>query len=256
MIGVRKIKRLFNWICLLCILLSGCLFFYQDKQSQADSSDVQKTAPSEILLADNQSTSTSLIDVPLENQNTGSIPLENGCEVTALSMLMNYYDYGTDKNELADLLNYVTVYENEAEDIRGNPHEGFVGNIYEGYDAMGVAVEPIAQVAEEIVGTNQEVVASSDTSFSELVNLIQAGTPVWVVTTVDFEVPTASDFMTWQTTSGEVRVSPLCHAVVVTGVDEDHVYVNDPYGYKNRIVDRQDFEKIYQRMGSQSLYLS
>lgn len=196
-----------------------------------------------------------LIDVPLENQNEGETPLENGCEVTALSMLLNFYDYDTDKNQLADLLNYVPLYEDEAQTIHGNPHEGFVGNIYEGYDAMGVAVEPISDVAEKIISDQQKVVASSETSFAELAKVVQSGTPVWVVTTVDFQVPTADDFQTWQTTNGTIKVSPLCHAAVITEVDDEHVYVNDPYGYKNRTVDRSDFEKIFQLMGSESLYL-
>ncbi len=121
---------------------------------------------------------------------------------------------------------------------------------------MGVAVEPIAEVAEEVVQEGQKVVASSDTSFSELADLVQAGTPVWVITTVNYEIPTNSDYMIWETTSGEVTVSPLCHAVVITGVDDENVYVNDPYGYKNRIVKRSDFEKTYKKMGSQSLYLA
>jgi len=253
---VRKIKRLIKWTSFVLVLSAGCLFFfYQDKLAQVDSSEV-KTVQSPILLADKENTDTDLIDVPIENQNTGSIPLENGCEITALSMLLNYYGYETTKNELADLLEYVPVYENEAEGIRGNPHDGFVGNIYEGYDAMGVSVEPIAEVAEEVVQDDQEVVASSDTSFTALTSLVQAGTPVWVVTTVEFENPTANDFMLWETTSGEVTVSPLCHAVVITGADDENVYVNDPYGYKNRIVDRSEFEEIYQKMGSQSLYLA
>ncbi|MFQ7237484.1 MAG: C39 family peptidase, partial [Enterococcus hulanensis] len=161
------------------------IFFYQNKQSEVDSSEVNAADQAEIVLADKESTETQLIDVPIENQNTGSVPLENGCEITALSMLLNYYDYDTNKNDLAELLNYVPVYENEAEGIRGNPHDGFVGNIYEGYDAMGVAVEPIAEVAEEVVQEGQKVVASSDTSFSELADLVQAGTPVWVITTVN-----------------------------------------------------------------------
>ena len=120
---------------------------------------------------------------------------------------------------------------------------------------MGVAVEPIAEVANDIVQDNQTVVASSDTSFEELTTIVQAGSPVWLATTVDFQIPTADDLQIWQTTSGEVEISPLCHAVVITGVDEENVYVNDPYGYKNRIVDRNDFEEIYQLMGSESLYL-
>ena len=252
-----KIKRLIKWTSFICILCGGCLiFFYQNKQSEVDSSEVNAADQAEIVLADKESTETQLIDVPIENQNTGSVPLENGCEITALSMLLNYYDYDTNKNDLAELLNYVPVYENEAEGIRGNPHDGFVGNIYEGYDAMGVAVEPIAEVAEEVVQEGQKVVASSDTPFSELADLVQAGTPVWVITTVNYEIPTNSDYMIWRTTSGEVTVSPLCHAVVITGVDDENVYVNDPYGYKNRIVKRSDFEKTYKKMGSQSLYLA
>ena len=61
--------------------------------------------------------------------------------------------------------------------------------------------------------------------------------------------------MTWKTTNGEVTVSPLCHAVVITGIDNQYVYVNDPFGYKNRLVERDNFEIIYQKMGSQSLYI-
>ncbi|MGX7205833.1 C39 family peptidase [Enterococcus pingfangensis] len=230
--------------------------FFSQKQSQSSSDKIDEVGSSEVLLAADQATDAALIDVPLENQNAGAVPLENGCEITALSMLLNYYDYDTNKNDLADLLNYVPVYENEAENIHGNPHEGFVGNIYGGLDAMGVAVEPIADVASEIVGEEQTIVADSGTSFSDLATVIESGTPVWVVTTVDFEVPTADDLLTWQTTDGEVTVSPLCHAVVITGVDEDYVYVNDPYGYKDRMVDRADFEKIYQKMGEQSLYIT
>ncbi|MBO0450843.1 C39 family peptidase [Enterococcus sp. MJM16] len=231
------------------------IFFSQNKRLHADSSEVNKEEQTEILTVDNENTKTKLIDVPIENQNSGIIPLENGCEITALSMLLNYYDYGTNKNDLAELLNYVPVYENEAEEIRGNPHEGFVGNIYTGYEAMGVAVEPIAEVAEKIVSKKQSVVASSNTEFTDLETLIQKGTPVWVITTVDFKIPTAKDFRTWETTSGEVTVSPLCHSVVIVGVDDQNVYVNDPYGYKNRIVDKEDFENVFDKMGRQSLYL-
>lgn len=237
------------------ILGGGIIYLSQIDSSPANS---QTTNPfkAEVLLADANVSADKLLDVPLEDQNAGDTPMENGCEITALSMLLNYYGYKTDKNDLAEQLNYVPLYEDEDEDIHGNPHEGFVGNIYEGYEAMGVAVEPIAEVANDVVQGKQTVVSSSDTSFTDLVTIIQAGTPVWVVTTVDFQVPTEDDFQIWETTSGEVEISPLCHAVVITGVDEENVYVNDPFGYKNRIVDRNDFAEIYQLMGSESLYLS
>lgn len=50
--------------------------------------------------------------------------------------------------------------------------------------------------------------------------------------TINFEVPDETDFMTWTTNNGEVRVTPLVHACVVTGYDKENIYVNDPYGVK------------------------
>lgn len=252
---MSKIKKVINYLAILTLFLCGGIIILSKTNSSPASSQTVSTSKAKVVLAEAELSTNKLIDVPLENQNTGEIPLENGCEITALSMLLNYYGYGTNKNDLAERLNYVPLYEDEAADIHGNPHDGFVGNIYEGYEAMGVAVEPIAEVANDIVQDNQTVVASSDTSFEELTTIVQAGSPVWVVTTVDFQIPTADDLQIWQTTSGEVEISSLCHAVVITGVDEENVYVNDPYGYKNRIVDRNDFEEIYQLMGSESLYL-
>lgn len=247
-----------NWWTFLIVPTGICflLFSFNNRESIEVTEETEGTKV-ELLAekSEEKENGTTIIDVPLENQNEGSIPLENGCEITALSMLLNYYGYETNKNELAEQLSYVPLYENEWQDIHGNPHDGFVGNIYGGYDAMGVAVEPIAAVAADYVEMTHSIVASSSTDFTELANIVQAGTPVWVVTTVDFQVPTADDFLIWQTTSGEITVSPLCHAVVVTGVDSQHVYVNDPYGYKNRIVNRSEFEEIFQAMGSESLYL-
>lgn len=195
------------------------------------------------------------LSVPIENQNAGSEPLGNGCEITALSMILNYYGYQTDKNTLAEELTYVPLYEDEAADIHGDPREGFVGEISGGYDAMGVMVEPVAEVAEKIVEDEFTVHASTETELSELLQLVAEGTPVYAGVTVDFEVPQEEDFKVWQTNNGAVTVSPLNHAVVITGSDEHYVYVNDPYGYQNRSVDREVFEEIFEAMGRQSLYL-
>lgn len=41
----------------------------------------------------------------------------------------------------------------------------------------------------------------------------------------------------------------------VTGYDNDNIYVNDPYGEKNRPVAIKDFEAIFTSMGGQMLTL-
>ncbi|MFV5772330.1 C39 family peptidase, partial [Pediococcus acidilactici] len=73
--------------------------------------------------------------------------------------------------------------------------------------------------------------------------------------TINFEVPDETDFMTWTTNNGEVRVTPLVHACVVTGYDKENIYVNDPYEVKNRAVPINDFSAIFTAMGGQMLTL-
>lgn len=210
------------------------------------------TTSTKKVAAPTKEVATAFIDVPLENQNEGQ-PLGNGCEITSLSMLLRYYGYATNKNQLAELLEYVPV--KVTNELYGNPHDGFVGDISGGFDAMGVAVEPIAKVAETIVQDEYTVMTEKHLSFKDLEKLIHKKIPVWVQTTVEFQIPQASDFRIWNTSSGEVQVTPLCHTVVVTGVDSKFVYVNDPFGFKHRAVDKEQFKTIYQLVGEESLYL-
>ena len=199
----------------------------------------------------NQKTVT--IQVPLENQNEEK-KLGNGCEITALSMLLNYYGYQTTKNKLAEKLTYVPVWVNDT--LHGDPQDGFVGNINGGLEAMGVGVEPVAQVAQQVVQSDVAVHASRNLDFAEIESLVKQGTPVWVETTTDFRLPAKGEIKTWQTQHGTINVVTLCHAVVITGISQDWVYVNDPYGHKDRQVEKARFIKTYQIMGSQSLYLA
>ncbi len=199
----------------------------------------------------NLETEPFMIDVPLENQ-FDEPALENGCEITGLSMLLQYHGFDTNKNELADLLDYVPVYTEEG--FRGDPHEGFVGDIVSGDNAMGVAMEPIAKVAQEVVGDRFEIVASSSTPFAEIESLVRAGSPVWVLTTVDFRIPTEADFKDWETVSGTIQVTPLCHAGVIVGVDATNVFINDPFG-EQKAIPKSRFITVYKAMGQQSLYL-
>jgi uncharacterized protein YvpB len=195
---------------------------------------------------------TKLINVPLEKQNDGE-KLGNGCEVTALSMLLQYHGYDVNKNQLADLLDYVPV--KVSDTLHGNPHDGFVGDIQGGLNAMGVAVEPIEKVANKIINGRQKIEAGNGVPFSVIEEQISRSNPVWIITTVDFKIPAPSDWLTWQTTSGTIQVCRLCHSVVITGMTKDTVFVNDPYGYKNREVPKKRFREVYKQMGSQALYL-
>ena len=64
---------------------------------------------------------------------------------------------------------------------------------------MGVDVEPITDVAERIVKEQYEVVSGRDKSFDEIVKVLQSGKPVWMIATLELQVPTDADFFQWNT---------------------------------------------------------
>lgn len=239
---MKKKLILLSLLSLFIIGIGGACYFPKEKNELVE------------LIEESQPKETLKLDVPLESQFSGDA-LDNGCEVTALSMLLRYYGYDTNKNKLANELDYQPLYTESGK--HGNPHLGFVGDITGGDEAMGVAVEPIAKLAKKYVTDTYQVVSSKKTSFNEIMKIVADNTPVWIVATVDFQVPTDNDFILWETDQGSMYVTPLIHAAVITGVDRTKkiVYVNDPYGHKNRQVSWSDLEKIYNQTNQQSLYL-
>ncbi|MBE6173094.1 C39 family peptidase [Enterococcus mundtii] len=230
------------------LVLFSSVFYFTHKQTEDQKAMLDENVEQTIKAEEKQ----VLLDVPLENQ-FDEPALENGCEVTALSMLLRFYGYETTKNQLAEQLNYVPVF--NADGTHGDPNEGFVGEIWGGDWAMGVYVPPIATLAQEIVQTDYHTEPQTDANLTDIKTALKEEKPVWASVTIDFQVPTENDFMTWTTANGEVQVTPLVHACVVTGYDDQSIYVNDPYGIKNRAVPIDDFEQVFTAMGGQMLTL-
>ncbi|MGF2149833.1 C39 family peptidase [Enterococcus casseliflavus] len=220
----KKLKRLL--LGMFVLMLFFLLIFYDSKNGQSPFEKIEDELT--LALSDEEQTpepeysEVIQLDVPLENQ-------------------------------LAEELAYVPLYEDYYH--HGDPREGFVGNIYDGDSAMGVDVEPITDVAERIVKEQSEVVSGRDKSFDEIVKVLQSGKPVWMIATLELQVPTDADFFQWNTQNGEILVTALIHSVVITGIDGETMYVNDPYGHKDREVSKEDLAAIYEKMGQQYLYL-
>jgi uncharacterized protein YvpB len=196
----------------------------------------QEVLPSEILL-----------DVPLLNQMDAP-RLYNGCEVTSLAMMMNYYGVAVSKNELATKITRVPL--NYGDGKKGNPNVGFVGNMEDG-PGLGVYDEPIYLLAKRYMGSN--VANLTKQPFDVLIKKVAQGAPVWVITTTSFGPVAPLD--TWTTPQGPVGITFKMHSVVITGYDQDSIYINDPYGFKNRKVNKENFIKAWEQMGSQAVVL-
>ncbi|WP_425509549.1 C39 family peptidase [Virgibacillus ihumii] len=190
----------------------------------------------------------TVLDVPLVNQMAPP-QIYNGCEVSSLAMLLKYHDYEVTKSELANKIARVPLtYENG---LKGNPNKGFVGDMEDG-PGLTVYHGPIHDLAANYAG--DKAVDLTGKSAETLFKYVAKGMPVWVITTTN-SVP-VNNFQTWNTPSGKIQVTFSVHSVVVTGFDEDYVYINNPYGYKNQRVSKEDFVAAWKQMGSQAVTIT
>ena len=188
------------------------------------------------------------LNVPLENQMPD---LPNGCEVTSLSMLMNYYGIKVSKNELAETIQHVDSFTDGVK-YRGNPHQGFVGHMTIANAGWCVYNEPLYNVARKYTSHIENITGSD---FLSLLKLVSNGHPVMIITTTTFNK--VNNMQTWDTNTGKVNVTPSSHACVITGYSKPKkvVYVNNPYGYKNQPVNWKNLQASYNQQGRQALYI-
>ncbi|WP_318506061.1 C39 family peptidase [Bacillus sp. T3] len=177
--------------------------------------------------------------------------LARGCEVTSLAMLLQYAGVSVDKMTLANEIK--TIPFRDQNGLRGNPNEGFVGDIYtfenSGY---GVYHGPIADLAETYLPGR--IVDLSGGSIESVYNMLEEGSPVWVITNSRFAQLPESEFATWNTQSGEVQITYREHSVLVVGYDDQNVYLNDPLADQSYTsVPRDSFEASWVQMGSQAV---
>jgi uncharacterized protein YvpB len=189
-----------------------------------------------------------ILDVPLLLQMDAP-RLYNGCEVTSLAMLLQFDGLSVTKNELATKITRVPL--NYQDGKKGNPNVGFVGNMEDG-PGLGVYHDPIFKLVHSYVNDRAEDLTKQP--FSVVIEKLAAGSPVWVIITSSF-APT-SEIKTWNTPQGPVEVTFKMHSVVITGYDQESIYINDPYGGKNKKVNKENFIKAWEQMGSQAIVIN
>ncbi|WP_082220365.1 C39 family peptidase [Domibacillus robiginosus] len=198
--------------------------------------------------------SKKLLDAPLISQ----LPeLPRGCEVTSLAMFLGDAGVRVDKMELAKEVRKdptPMTYQNGKIHF-GNPNIGFVGDMYTfknpGY---GVYNKPIFHLAERYLPG--KIVNMTGESFDSVLNKIKADKTVWIISNVTFDVLEDSQFETWDTPEGPIRMTYKEHSVLVTGFDEKYIYFNDPLtNIKNSKADKKKFIAAWEQMGKQAISL-
>ncbi len=143
---------------------------------------IEQTTQNTVVVKDNSIDASNLskkqvkLDVKYVPQNP---ELPTGCEITALTTVLNYYGYNVSKTEMAD--NYLEKSVNGLGDF----WEVFVGNPRK--NGFGCYAKPIVKAANKYLATqNSEYMAYnySGAEFEDLLKTVESGTPVIIWSTM------------------------------------------------------------------------
>lgn len=193
-----------------------------------------------------------MLDAPLDNQMP---ELPRGCEVTTLDMMLQYAGVKVDKITLAKQIKKDNTPYQEISGIIyfGNPHNGFVGDMYSRKNpGYGVYHEPVKELAEQYLpGRVRDL---TDSSFDTVLQYLDKGRPVWVINNNMFDAIPLEKWQTWNTPQGKMSITYEEHSVLVTGYDEKNIYFNDPLSdVKNEKVPIKNFIRGWEQMGRQAI---
>lgn len=179
--------------------------------------------------------------------------LPRGCSVVSLAMLLNHTGINIDKMALmAQVHKQDKAYQSiEGQVEFADPYYGFVGEVSTFEEpGLGVYFPAIYELMLNHLGDRALNVSGTD--FEDLFYLIDMNKPIWTMVNAKYQRLNEEDFLTWYVDGQPVQITKWMHAVVVTGYDDDHIYVADPLEKVSK-VSRQGFIEAYNQMGKQAL---
>lgn len=180
-----------------------------------------------LIYADKQSGDTNQIkNVPVIAQRP---ELPRGCEVTSSAMLLKYYGIEVNKMQLAQEVAYDLTPKTVQNGFIsfGDLNEGFVGSMSDvALPGLGVYHKPIYELLNAYLP--DKVYDVTGLSFNQMLSLVNAGHPVWVITPNSYAAVSSAQTQVWKTPSGYMEVTGREHSVLVTGFDGSKVYYSDP----------------------------
>lgn len=176
--------------------------------------------------------------VPVLNKNP---QLPTGCEITSLTMLLNWYGIDVSKEEIANEI---------PKGGRGmHPNDAFLGNPFttKGY---GVFEQPILDIINtRVPGCGVNLTGKE---LEELFPYIDMGFPVQIWCTISMVAPAYR--VSWRVADGDIFYWPENeHSVVLVGYDDTSVYINDPIAGKMVSYPIEKVKTRYDQLGKKAV---
>jgi uncharacterized protein YvpB len=199
--------------------------------------------------------SKAYMDIPVIMQKP---ELPNGCEITSLTAVLNYYGYTADKLDMAD--NYLPKegwIRKDGKLYGANPDKAYAGDPRLQPGGFFSFAPPIIDAAESYIADNGGSHTATDITGStreEIVEKLMQGIPVVAWTTLDLSAPKIGYSWRFHDT-GELYNAPInLHVVVLNGYDADSGTLHVMNPLQGQVTYSADaFFKSYELMGSHAL---
>lgn len=184
--------------------------------------------------------------------------LPNGCEITSLTAVLNYYGYEVSKNEMADVYLPKEAFVARAGTLYGaNPYKAYAGDPRDKRGGFYVFAPPIVDAAKnffEAAGGNMNPIDVSDSTREEIIGYLNEGIPVVIWMTIDLKAPRIGYAWYFHETEEHYPAFVNLHSVVINGYVGDNVHIMDPL--KGKVVYNADkFFESYYALGSHAMVL-
>ncbi len=181
--------------------------------------------------------------------------LPNGCEITSLTSVLNYYGYDVSKTKMADEYLPKESFVIKDKILYGaNPYKAYAGNPRDEKGAFFCYAMPIVKAAQDyldIVNSNNNSTALdiSGSMREDIISYLDEGIPVVIWITLDLEKPRINYSWHLNDTKENFDAPVNLHCVVINGYKGNRVHVMDPL--KGQVIyDVDSFFESYYALGS------
>ncbi|WP_053373306.1 C39 family peptidase [Paenibacillus sp. FJAT-27812] len=182
--------------------------------------------------------------------------LPNGCEITSLTAVLNYYGYDVTKTEMAD--NYLPKqpFSTKNKKLYGpDPYQAYAGDPRElkgGFFSFAPPIVEAANLYFDVVGRSSSTTDISGSSREEMIDKLNKGIPVVTWITLDLTPPKMNYGWYYNDTDVYHSAPVNLHVVVLNGYEDGIVHVMNPLKGQ-ATYDADTFFNSYEEMGSHAM---
>lgn len=227
----RRVTDIFVIVMIIVLYMSSRYWYYDTKEdiiNVISNKTIIEEAETEtqyitVLVERNEMSSDRFLNVKLDVNCILQKPeLPTGCEVTSLTIVLNYLGFDIDKTTLSD------IFLPKGEIGSTHPDDAFIGNPRDtnGYGANAPVLVTTANDYLSYYDTDYQAYNVSGNEFSELEKYVLDGYPVMVWETINMvdSVPTTK----WTLDDEEYQWYANEHCMVLIGWTEDDYIMADP----------------------------